>query len=97
MQQLTVNQAIEEALRELQDRGDLLITSTVPEQVIEAIAEAVRSVSPNLLTTTEFSAIRAAAQSTLLGFHLDDCDFQNHIGLTREQLQSAINKLHLPV
>lgn len=93
MDKLAVEQAIIQALKELEESGDIVVTTTIPSQVASKINKAVQAVSPNLLTQEEFSAVKNAVNVTWSGFHLDDWDFQTHIGLTREQLKDTLNKM----
>ena len=88
--------AIIEALAKLDRDGDIVITTSTPNVVVNTIFEAIQSVSPNLLSTDEFSAILNATNLTWSGFYVDDSEFETYVGLTREQLGEAIRKLVKP-
>ncbi|WP_428243254.1 hypothetical protein [Gynuella sp.] len=90
---LVVEQAIVQALNELEESGDIVVATTMRSQVASKINRAVQAVSPNLLTQEEFSAIKNAVNVTWSGFPLDDWGFQTHIGLTREQLKDTLDKM----
>jgi len=93
MKMTIVEEVIAQALKELEETGDIVVTTTIPSQITSKIAHAVHEVSPNLLTSEEFSAVKNAVNVTCSGFKLDDWDFQTHIGLTREQLKRTLEKM----
>ena len=96
MSESIIKEAIAEALKELEESGDIVISTTVPNDVVNNIAAAVQEISPNLLSAEEYSAIISAANLTWSGFHVDDWDFQTHVGITREQLGEVLKKMGNP-
>ncbi len=96
MNDSVLKEAIVGALRELEQSGDIVISTSIPNDVVKKLMEAVQSVSPNLLSADEYSAIINAANLTWSGFYVDDWDFQTHVSLTREQLGEALKKMGKP-
>jgi len=96
MSELILNEVILETLKELEESGDIVISTTVPGDVVDKLAQAIQEVSPNLLSVEEYSSLISAANLTWSGFHVDDWDFQTHVGITREQLGVLLKKLGNP-
>ncbi|MBU3054603.1 hypothetical protein [Pseudomonas indica] len=93
MPSTAVHDAIVDTLYNLQQSYDLVITSSQPERVHEALYQAVQAVSPNLLSRREYAALRAAARLLCSGHQVDDHDFELHVGLSRAELHQALVKL----
>ena len=89
--------SIIESLNELEANGDIVISTTTPDIVIDKLVRAVTKVYPVNLTEDEFRAVKNAVNVTCSGFKLDDCDFQTHIGLTKDDLGIVLNKLNKSV
>jgi len=90
-----VKQAIADVLNEMVESQDIMITTTTENVVLEKLFNAVQSVSPNMLTPQELGGIINALNAPDLGFKLDENDFQTIIGLTKEELKNASQKLKL--
>jgi hypothetical protein len=88
-----VKEAIAQALIELIEDQDILITCTTENLVLEKLFSAVQSVSPNMLSSAELTGIISAVNAHNLGFGLDDNDFQTIIGLSKKELKLASSKL----
>lgn len=93
MSNFILKEVILETIRELEESGDIVISTTVPSEIINKLDKAIQEVSPNLLSTEEYSALINAANLTCSGFHVDDLDFQTHVGITRDQLSDLLKKL----
>ena len=93
MSSSVVKEAIAQSLSDLIENQDILITSSTENIVLEKIFNAVQSVSPNMLSEKELGGIINALNVPDLGFKLDENDFQTIIGLTKEELKIASNKL----
>ena len=93
MNNSVVKQVLAQAISELVDNQDILITTSTENIVLEKLFNAVQSVSPNLLSPNELGGIINALNAHDLGFALDDRDFQTIIGITKEELKVAATKL----
>ncbi|GAA5646025.1 MULTISPECIES: hypothetical protein [Vibrio] len=93
MGNLSINEVMLEALNELEANGDIVISTTVPNVIVDKLIEACKQVSPISLSEIEFSAVKNAVNATCNGTKLDDSDFQTHIGLTKEELKVVAEKL----
>ena len=88
-----VKEALAQALTELVENQDILITTSTESAVLEKLYKTVQSVSPNLLSAKELGGIINALNAPNLGFKLDENDFQSIVGLTKEELKEASEKL----
>ena len=61
---LIVKLAIQKALKELEESGDIVVTTTIESSVVEKLFTAVQDISPNMLETNEFGGIMNAANAT---------------------------------
>ena len=93
MSSSVVKEAIAQSLSDLIENQDILITTSTENIVLEKIFNAVQAVSPNMLSEKELGGIINALNVPGLGFKLDENDFQTIIGLTKEELKIASNKL----
>ena len=95
MSDSVVKNAIKEAIRELEKSDDIVITTSIENAVVNKLFEAVQKVSPNMFSTQELGGILSAINVTTSGFRLGDNDFQTHIGLTKDELNTVSKKLKL--
>ena len=93
MSSSVVKEAIAQSLSDLIENQDILITTSTENIVLEKIFNAVQAVNPNMLSEKELGGIINALNVPDLGFKLDENDFQTIIGLTKEELKIASNKL----
>ncbi|UTZ22004.1 hypothetical protein [Vibrio campbellii] len=93
MNESVVKEALLKALRELENSGEIVVVHPSVNAVAGKLNLAVQEVSPNMLTAQELGGIISALNANNLGFGLDDRDFQTIIGLTKEELKAATDKL----
>ncbi|MDN3617225.1 hypothetical protein ACFFUS_20425 [Vibrio gallaecicus] len=93
MNESVVKEALLKALRELENSDEIVVVHPSISAVADKLSLAVQEVSPNELTVKELGGIINALNANNLGFGLDDRDFQTIIGLTREELKAATEKL----
>ena len=93
MSESVVKEVLIKAVKELEDAGDIVVVNPAEDAVAKKLFQVVQEVSPNLLSATELGGIINALNAPKLGFGLDDNDFHTIIGLTKEELQVAVNKL----
>ncbi|MGF1713190.1 hypothetical protein L4C37_21850 [Vibrio kagoshimensis] len=93
MNESVVKEALLKALRELENSDEIVVVHPNVSAVAGKLNLAVQEVSPNMLTAQELGGIINALNANNLGFGLDDRDFQTIIGLTREELKAATDKL----
>ncbi|GLR72667.1 hypothetical protein [Agaribacter marinus] len=93
MSKSELEKILTESLNELESSGDIVISTTTPNVVIDKLVQAVSNVYPITLTELELSAVKNAVHVTYSGFKLDDWDFQTHIGLTKDELAVVFKKL----
>ncbi|MES2819947.1 MAG: hypothetical protein V4812_13280 [Pseudomonadota bacterium] len=96
MEATVVHQAIVATLERLEHNLDLLITSSQPSTVGHALTQAVLGVSPHLLSSHEYAALLAGLRVLCAGYRLDDAQFQRHVGMSRSELGSLVQKLQPP-
>ena len=93
MSESVIKEVLIKAVKELEDAGDIVVVNPVEDAVAEKLFQVMQEVSPNLLSVSELGGIINALNAHKLGFGLDDNDFHTIIGLTKEELQAAVNKL----
>ncbi len=93
MSESAVKKVLAKTIKTLECAGDILVVNPNEKVVINKLFDAVSKVSPNLLTASELTGIINALGAHKLGFGLDDSDFQTIIGITKEELINATNKL----
>ncbi|WKE64029.1 hypothetical protein PVT67_09985 [Gallaecimonas kandeliae] len=93
MSEPVLKEVLVKAIKELEDTGDIVVVNPIENAVANKLYAVMQEVSPNMLTSQELSGIINALNAHNLGFGLDDNDFQNIIGLTKEQLKVAASKL----
>lgn len=93
MSESIVQEVLIKAVKELEEVGDIVVVNPSEDAVAKKLFQTVKEVSPNLLSAYELGGIINALNAPKLGFGLDDNDFHTIIGLTKEELQAAVNKL----
>ncbi len=93
MSESIVQEVLIKAVKELEEVGDIVVVNPSEDAVAKKLFQAVKEVSPNLLSAYELGGIINVLNAPKLGFGLDDNDFHTIIGLTKEELQAAVNKL----
>ena len=95
MTESVVKEVLGKAIKELEEAGDIIIVTPIKDAVVNKLFTAVQEVSPYMLTPQELGGIINALYAPNLGFGLDENDFQTIVGLTKEELNVAANKLKL--
>lgn len=84
---------ISEALKNLEDSGDIMITTSTPNVVVNKLLKALGKDLENLLNDMECSAVINCLNVSSHDIKLDDKDFQTIIGIEKEDLKSVLDKL----
>lgn len=93
MNESVVKDVLIKAIQELEASGDIVVVNPLENAVALKLFEKVQHVSPNMLTAPELGGIINALNAHRLGFGLDDSDFQTIVGISKEQLAIAAEKL----
>jgi hypothetical protein len=96
MNESVVKVELIKAIKELEESGDIVVVNPIENAVADKLFNTVQNVSPNMLSNIELGGIINALNAHKLGFGLGEEDFQTVIGLTKEELQMAVNKLGVP-
>lgn len=84
---------ISEALKNLEDSGDIMITTSTPNIIVDKLLKALGKDLENLLNDMEFSTVINCLNVSSNDIKLDDKDFQTIIGIEKEDLKSVLDKL----
>ncbi|GAB2192064.1 hypothetical protein MAH1_36730 [Sessilibacter sp. MAH1] len=93
MNDSVVKEALINSVKELEASGEIVVVNPIENAVALRLFEKVQQVSPNMLTASELGGIINALNANKLGFGLDDDDFQTIVGVSKEQLAIAVEKL----
>lgn len=93
MSDFVVKDVLIKAITELEESGDLVVVNQIENAVANKLFNAIKKVSPNMLSASELGGIINALNAHQLGFGLDDRDFQTIIGISKEELQATAKKL----
>ena len=93
MSKSIVEEVLIKAIKELEEAEEIVVINPVGNAIARKLFKAVTEVSPNMLTAKELGGIKSALYALDLGFGLDDNDFRTIIGLTKEELRNAADKL----
>lgn len=93
MSESVVKEVLISTVKELEASGDIVVVNPIENAVALKLFEKVQEVSPNLLTASELGGIINALSVHKLGFGLDDSDFQTILGISKEKLAAAVEKL----
>ena len=88
-----VRELIRKTISDLEESGDIVITTPIENKVSNEIAKSIHKEIPLLVTEIEFSAITNSLNSLLHNIKPDDRDFQTIIGITKEELAVVLDKL----
>lgn len=84
---------ISETLKNLEASGDIMITTSTPNTVVNTLLETLGKDIENLLNDMEFSAVINCLNVLSHDIKLDDKDFQTIIGIEKEDLKRVLDKL----
>jgi len=82
-----------QVINEMEKSGDIVVVNPIENSVPKTILSSIEKFVPSMLSRNELIGIENAIGAHQLGFGLDDRDFQTIIGLTKEELDAAAEKL----
>ncbi len=85
---------ISEALKNLEASGEIMITTSTPNTVVDTLLETLGKDIESLLNENEFYAVLNCLSSLADGRRLDDWDFQTITGIERDDLKLVLNRLY---
>ncbi|GJC05382.1 MULTISPECIES: hypothetical protein [Aeromonas] len=88
-----IREALAEALIHAEEKGDLVITTSVIDGITVPMAEAIKTVYAGMFTTHELSALSNLAFHATQDANFYDWEMPTLIGLSREEMQSLGEKL----
>lgn len=93
-----INEVISSALTQLEESGDIVITTSSPDPIAEKIIGSLGSSIGALLQGEEYRAVTNSLHALVNDVKVDDRDFQTLIGLDKNELQEVLDKLvkHMP-
>lgn len=89
----TIKTALAEALMEAEEKGDLVIATSIINDVTEPMAEAVKSVYAGIFTIQELAALSNLVFQATSDDRFYDWEMPTLVGYTREEMQSLGEKL----
>lgn len=84
---------ISNALEKLEASGDIMITTSTPNTVVDSLIGAMGHNIKSLLSDDEFFAITNCLNVLIHDVELDDRDFQTIIGIEKNDLKFVLDKL----
>ncbi len=84
---------VNECLKNLEASGDIMITTSTPNTVVDKLLETLGKDLENLSNDIEFSAIINCLNVLSHDIKLDDKDFQTIISIEKEDLKFVLDKL----
>lgn len=84
---------VSEALKILEQSGDIVITTATPNAVVDKFVEALGSSAQSLLNDDEFRAVLNSLNVLAHDVKLDSRDFQTIIGIEKDDLKVVFDKL----
>lgn len=83
-----------EALKELEESGDIVITTALPDAVVNKVVEALGCSALSLLSDDEYRAVVNSLNVLSHDVNLDNRNFQTIIGIEKEDLKIVSDKLN---
>jgi hypothetical protein len=93
MKESVVQEVLIRAVKELDESGDIVVVNPIENAVAIKLFKKIQEVSPNMLTASELGGIINALNANKLGFGLDERDFETIVGISKEKLAEAVEKL----
>lgn len=84
---------IGEALKNLEASGDIMITTSTPNTVVDTLLKTLGKDIESLLNEDEFFAVLNCLASLADGRRLDDWDFQTLTGIDKKGLKLVLDRL----
>jgi len=93
-----ITEAINKALTRLEEKGDIVITTTTLEPIAEEIIGAIGSYMDDLLDGNEYRAVTNSLNVLVNDVVVNSGNFQTIIGLDKNELKCVLEKLisHIP-
>ena len=93
-----IKEVISTALNQLEESGDIVITTSSSEPIAEKIIGTLGSSLGALLDGEEYRAVTNSLNALVNDVKVDDRDFQTIIGLDKSELEEVLDKLvkHMP-
>jgi hypothetical protein len=88
-----IKDALADALKRSEEKGDLVIATSVINNVTEPMAEAVKAVYAGIFTTQELAALSNLVFQAVSDTKFYDWEMPTLVGFTREEMQSLGEKL----
>jgi len=89
----SIKDALAEALTKSEEKGDLVIATSVINNVTEPMAEAVKAVYAGVFTNQELAALSNLVFQATSDTKFYDWEMPTLVGYTREEMQSLGEKL----
>ncbi|MGY3876741.1 hypothetical protein [Aeromonas enteropelogenes] len=89
----SIKDALAEALTKSEEKGDLVIATSVINNVTEPMAEAVKAVYAGIFTNQELAALSNLVFQATSDTKFYDWEMPTLVGYTREEMQSLGEKL----
>ncbi|WP_370979962.1 hypothetical protein [Agaribacterium sp. ZY112] len=80
-------------LQDLESSGDIVITTALPNLVVDKLLSSIGGDALSLLGDDEFYAVLSTINALIHGVQLNEHDFPNVIGLSKEEMRSVQKKL----
>ena len=84
---------LSQILLDLENSGDIILTTSTPNMLVERIVRTIENYKINSINEEEFIAIQNSLNVLIHGIQLDDRDFQTIIGIEKTDLKNVLNKL----
>jgi len=88
-----ITEAINKALVRLEEEGDIVITTTTLEPIVEEIVGSIGSCINDLLDGNEYRAVTNSLNILVNGVVVNNENFQTIIGLDKNELEGVLEKL----
>jgi hypothetical protein len=89
-----IKEKIVNAINKLESSGDIVVTTTTPNTIIDKVVEALGNNLSNHLNDDEFRAILNCLNVLAYDVKLDARDFQTVIGVEKDELKLIFDKLN---
>ena len=94
MNEEEIKSKISKTLKSLEDSGDIVITTTMPNLVVDKVVGALGGNVQSTLNDDEFRAVLNSLNVLAHDIKLDSRDFQTIIGIEKEELKVVFDKLN---
>lgn len=91
---IKIRKVLAEELLKAEDRGDLVISTSIINNITTPLAEAVKVVYAGIFTTQELAALSNLVFQATSNEKFYDWEMPTLVGFTREEMQKLGDKLH---